>query len=557
MKKVFGLLLAFLLLAAACGPAATPVPQATAVPTAKPMETEAQPAATAVAQPAATHALEPTTAPAEKPTEPPPQPTAAPEPKRLTLADWAWIVAGWAVETGDGNCMTRWGILETLIKVDFDGNMQPNLATAWVQVDETSWELTLREGVTFQNGEPFNAQAVVNALTYLLGVDTPPKGFGPNNIASVEAKGDYAVVIKTTAPDTLLPNRLVAPPTGILAPSAYKGDGTIDPFGTGTGPFALMDVVPDQSLTLVKNENYWGGKVNLDKVTVLHIPDGDMRSTMLQTGEVDLARSLPIAQIPILENDPNVVMVRSYQPRTLTLYLNNTQGPLSDVRLRRAVQHAINKQAIADAVFEGGAIPAAGPFESTAAWFNPDLSADTYDLEQAIQLLADAGYEKGELKLRLWSYPLRSELPPATIAIQAMLNKAGIEAEVRIGNYDALLAEVKAGEFDMFLLSRGHLLDVFDASGFFGSDYGCTGSFNLGGFCNEQVEALSAGASTMTDVAARFEIYRQIQGILSDEVASVFLVHPMEPEGYRTNVLNYRTHLMVHYVLTPDLDVAQ
>ena len=149
------------------------------------------------------------------------------------------------------------------------------------------------------------------------------------------------------------------------------------PFGTGTGPFVLTEEMPEQSATLVKNETYWAGDVAIDEVLVLSAPDGDVRATMLRTGEVDIARNIPIPQIPLMEADEAISLTRVAQPRTRTMYLNNADGPLSDVRIRRAILHAIDKQSIVDAILEGVGEAAIGPFAPSEAWVNSNLASNT------------------------------------------------------------------------------------------------------------------------------------------------------------------------------------
>ena len=105
--------------------------------------------------------------------------------KRLIINDVFWPNAGYAIETDDAFALSRWGIAETLIKIDFDGQIIPYLAESWTQTDETTWTFTLRSDVTFQNGESFNAAAVVTAFNHLLSAETPPSGFSPENIVSI------------------------------------------------------------------------------------------------------------------------------------------------------------------------------------------------------------------------------------------------------------------------------------------------------------------------------------------------------------------------------------
>lgn len=499
----------------------------------------------------------PTQAPGVEATESPVAPT-GPKTIVIGLGTESYPQRGWTIETDDGFSMTYIGILETLVKVDFDGNMVPNLAESWEQVDETTWQFNLRQGVTFSNGEPFNAQAVVTSLNYVINSPTPPRGITSAAFSSLEATDDYTVVIKTTAPDTLLPNRLTSPNTGILAPSAYTADsGPIDPFNTGTGPFILTEQVPEQSLTLVKNPNYWGGDVKIDEATVLLVPDPQIRAGMLQTGEIDIDIHLPVSQIPVLETMTDLAVLRLQTPRTTTLHLNMSRPPFDNVLLRQAVAYALDKQAIVDASLEGVGAPAVGPISPSEVWVNSDLVGYPYYPEKAKTFLADAGYAEGELTVALWTYPTRSNLPLSALAIQNMLGKIGINVEIRLAQYDPMEPDVLSGNYDMFIISRNHVLDSYDPEGFFSSDYTCAGSFNMDRFCDPVLDSLLVEARGLTDLDARYAIYRQIQTILvDDQCVGVFLNYTEIVDGVRNNVINFKLHPLERFVLTADLDIA-
>lgn len=475
--------------------------------------------------------------------------------KRLTISSVFWPNAGFAIETDDASSLSSWGVTETLIKVDFDGQMVPSLAESWAQSDETTWTFVLRSDVTFHNGEPLNAAAVVIALNHLVNAETPPRGLSPENIVSIEAVDDTTVTITTVEPDVLLPNRMTAPSFGILAPSAYDSSPP-SPFGTGTGPFILSEEEPEQSVTLIKNGTYWAGEVKLDEVLVLAAPDGDVRATMLKTGEVDIAPHIPIPQIPLIESDAAITLLRTAQPRTRTLYLNNVAGPLADPLIRQAVLHAVDKQGIVDAILEGVGIAASGPFAPSEAWANRDLSADTFDPERSRELLAEAGYDEGEVQIEIATYASRAALPPTAIALQQMLSDVGMAAEVRIAPYSALEPDVLAADYDIFIVSRGHLIDNYDPEGFLSADFSCSGGYNLSQYCNEEVDTLLAEARATADSTARFEIYSQIEQIITEQdVVNIFLNYTEQIFGYRAGVLNYQPHPLEHYTLTADLDV--
>ncbi|MEM7111199.1 MAG: ABC transporter substrate-binding protein [Chloroflexota bacterium] len=477
-------------------------------------------------------------------------------PKRLTTNVVFWPDSGMAIESDSGSVMTGWGMAEGLVRVDFEGQLAPMLAESFEQRDDSTWAFTLREGVSFHNGEALNAEAVVTAYNYLLNVDTPPRGFEPENIAAIEAESDLVVLIKTVESDFLMPNRISGPNFAILAPAAYESTPP-NVMGTGTGPFVLSEFVPEQSALLVRNDNYWNGTAKLDEVLLVATPDGDMRATMLRTGEIDIANLLPITQLPILQLEENLTIFNEARPRTVTAYLNNDNGPMSDVLVRRAVLHAIDKQTIVAAVLEGVGEAAAGPFAPAEAWANPDLSPNTYNPDEARTLLAEAGYGEGELTLRLWTYASRPSQPPIAVAMQQMLAEVGITTEIRIAQYNALEADVLEGDFDIFIVSRGHLRDTYDPEGYLAADYGCEGGYNLSQFCDTAIDELLTEARSLSDQEARYDIYRQIEQIIAEEeVVDIYISYSAELFAHNERVIGFQPHLLNHYMLTTDLDVT-
>lgn len=545
MRRILPFLLVMVLMLSACGPSATEAVQ-TPEPTAVPTEAEA----VETSAPVQTEAV---SAPTEAAVEPA-------QPKQLVMGFGSenYPMRGWMIDADDAFSLAYIGVLETLVKIDFDGQMVPNLAESWKQVDDTTWQFSLRKDVTFQNGEPFNAAAVVNALNYVRNSPTPPRGISADTFGSIEAADDYTVIIRTASIDTLMPNRLTSPNTGIMAPSAYTAtSGPIDPFGTGTGPFILSEEIPEQSLTLAKNPQYWGGKVNLDEIEVLFVPDAQVRAGMLQTGEIDIDIHVPVAQIPVLEQDPDLTIFKVETPRTTTLHLNTSRAPFDDLRVRQAVAYAIDKEAIVIATLEGAGSAAVGPMAPSEVWANSELAGYPYDPDKARQLLGEAGYAEGQLTVGLWTYPTRANLPPTAVAIQDMLGKIGINVEIRIAQYDPMEPDVLSGNYDMFIISRSHVTDNYDPEGFFSSDYSCDGSYNMDQFCDQNFDSLLAQARTMIDANARYDIYKELQSILVDEqCVGVFLNYTAFVDGIRNNVLNFRTHPLERIMVTAELDIA-
>ena len=475
--------------------------------------------------------------------------------KRVVWATYETVDSAFATETDDAYILTQAGIGEMLTENNFDGELQAGLATEWERTGDLTWDFTLQEGVTFHDGTPFNAEAVANALTHLLEAEAPARSFNPNTFASVEASGESVVTITTVSPNALVPFYLASPNTLILAPKAYESD-TIDPIQAGTGPFVMTSMNLPQSITLERNETYWDGQVALAGGEVRFIPDGGTRVTLLQTGEAHAANSLPIAAIPTLETDSNLTVIRGAQPRTNTLYLNNQKAPLDDVRVRQAIQAAIDTDALANVVLEGAVEPAIGPFAPTAAWAPAGAQPIARDLDKARSLLADAGIAEGSLTLGIWAYPGRPELPDVAVAIQGMLAEVGITAEVRVADYAALEPDVLAGNFDMMLLSRSYLTDINDPAGYLRSDYTCEGSYNLTHFCDEEVDAQLEEVIVNEDPSARYAVYTELAEKFHEEAIDVFLYHPQAIGANSVKLQNYQFHPMEHFVLTAQLSLA-
>jgi peptide/nickel transport system substrate-binding protein len=479
----------------------------------------------------------------------------APSAKRLTWAKWNTVDNAWALETDDAFILTTAGVGETLVRTGFDGKIEGALATDWQRTGDLTWEFTLRDGVKFQDGTPLDAQAVVAALNHLLTVEAPARSFNPKNIASVEAVGSNKVMVTSVVSNALLPLYLASPNTVILAAKAYTASG-IDPTNAGTGPFVITAQNLPEGMTVDRNPNYWGGEVALAGVDVRFVPDGSTRATLLQSGEAQIADSIPIPSLPILASDPNVQVVRSQQARTNSLYLNNSRAPLDNVLVRQAIQSAVDVDAIANQVLEGAVAPASGPFAPTAAYAPAGATPIKVDVEKAKSLLSQAGYADGALKLSLWTYPSRTELPDVAVAIQQMLSKAGITTEVRVADYAALEGDVLAGNYDMFILSRGYLTDINDPAGFLTADYTCKGGYNLSHFCDPQADADLAAAVSNDDAAARYAVYSAFAARLQADAVDVFLYNPQELKGVSTKVQNLKTHPLEQYLLTPELSLA-
>lgn len=462
--------------------------------------------------------------------------------------------SGWALETIDSYVLTRAGCLESLAYMDYDASIKPALAESWEQVSPTVWEFQLREGVSFQDGTALTPQVVSDSLNRVLNAASPPRMFNPGVIESVEPAGERIVRIVTKIPDVFVPNRLASTETGILAPAAFA-DGRINPVGHCTGPFEIVREIPRQGLELKRNENYWGGEVKLAEAEVRYIPDGQVRSMMMETGEIHIARQLPVSVLGQMERSEKVEVKTIEAPRTTTLYLNNRAAPLDNMKVRQAIQSAIDLTGIAEAVYEGSVNPAVGQFSPNTPWAPENAAVIPQDLERARQLLAESGVPMSELQFELLAYVERPVLPDLAAVIQYQLQQLGMKVNIRVSEWNAIEPQLLAGDFDMVLMSRGYLTDVGDPVGMLVADYSCDGVHNLAGFCDPEVDAQLERASSLAEPEERNAIYRDLAARLQEEAVHVFLVHETISEAVANTVGNYQVHPYERTALHKDLEI--
>jgi peptide/nickel transport system substrate-binding protein len=473
----------------------------------------------------------------------------------VVYAEFYPPTSAWALSSDDALTLSRAGCLETLVEYTSDGELVEMLATSWEQVEPTVWEFQLREGVKFQDGTPMDADAVAGALTHLLESKTPARSFNPEVVAGVDVVDESTIRIATKKPDVLLASRLATPSTGILAPKAYEAK-QMDIQGTCTGPFEVVEEVPQQSLSIERNEDYWDGTPALATAEIRYIVDGAVRATQLSTGEVDIAYALPVVSMAELEGNDGVELLTVEMPRTSAMMLNNSRPPFDNPLVRQAIQRAIDTEAIANGVYEGVMTPATGPFSPEQPWVPEGVSPVTQDLDEAKRLFDEAGVDPSTLSFELIAYVSRPEFADVAAVIQDQLAQLGIEVKIKSGEWASFEPDLLAGNFDATLLSRGYLNDLGDPGGYLEADYSCKGSFNLTQFCDEKTEEQIAQAQQDEDQEARYQVYGEVAERLQSEANNVFLVHESAVVGTTTRVTNYEQHPLNFYVFTKELSVG-
>ncbi|SEJ68361.1 peptide/nickel transport system substrate-binding protein [Bhargavaea ginsengi] len=451
-------------------------------------------------------------------------------------------------------------IFETLINFgEQDTTLQPGLAKEWeASEDGLTYTLQLEEGVKFHDGTDFNAEAVVkNFERWANGdADTFPyyqsmfggfKGDEGHVIESVTADSDYTVVFQLKRPQAPFLKNLAMTMFGIGSPEAFEADS--DGFGenpVGTGPFKFVEWKRNDSITIEKNEEYWKeGLPKLDRVVFRSIPDNGARLNALITGDIDLADGINPSDQATIGDDENLQLFERPSLNIGYLGLTVTREPFGDKLVRQAFNHAIDKQAIIDAFFEGAAEPAKNPIPPSIPAYNDSIEGYEYDPEKAKELLAEAGYPDG-FEMELWAMPVPRPYMPdgAKVAevIQKNLADIGVIAEIVSYEWATYLEKASKGEADAFLL--GWTGDNGDADNFIYAllDGDNIGSNNYTYYDNAELHEILIQAQTEVDEDTRNELYAKAQEIIHDDAPWVPLAHSTPLLAGSADITGFKAH---------------
>jgi peptide/nickel transport system substrate-binding protein len=292
-------------------------------------------------------------------------------------------------------------IFDQLTRTDNQGVVQPMLATAWEQTDETTWVFTLREGVVFHNGETMTAEDAAFSLNRLVfgEQESAARSLFAPFIAAVEATGDLELTITTVAPDPLLPLRLSSPLTAIL-PQAYVEATDFEALQTapiGAGPYRVEEIIAGDRVVLARHDDYWMGAPEAAQVIIRLIPETATRVAALQAGEVDFITTVSPDLVDILDAEGALRVDTVSVYNFMLIYFNTNTGITQDARVRQALSLAIDREAIAEALWGGRVRVMNDYFLPGEFGYDAERPNFAYDPERAQALLAEAGYAGEEL----------------------------------------------------------------------------------------------------------------------------------------------------------------
>ena len=461
--------------------------------------------------------------------------------------------------------VSRYGVGETLVRFDENGEIVPCLAESWeISEDQLTWTFKIREGVKFSNGDDMTPELVKASLerTFELS-DRAVSFFEP---ASMEVDGQN-LLIKTKEPVAILPGSL-ADPLFLIVDTQADTDAFAMEGPICTGPYAVESFSPTDSCVVVRNEYYWDGEVPLDKVTLKCIDDQTTRSMALQTDEVQIAYNLKTENLADFE-DSGEYNIQQLESLRSTYAFMNQNGVLGDKALRQAVIRGLDKETYCDTLLEGGATAGKAPVPPTLDFgFDELKDENAYDPDGAKALLEEAGYKdtdgdgfvetpSGEkLELNFVIYTSREELNVYAQAAQASLKDIGINVKLNTVSYETLLDMRDSGEFDM-LIWNVLVANTGDPEKYLRENWYSTSSSNQMGYDNPQVDELLDQLVTEFNEDTRKNLIMQIQQLIMDDAATVFFGYETTYLFSSKSVTGVKMYPMDYYWLTKDISLAE
>jgi len=432
-------------------------------------------------------------------------------------------------------------IHQNLIFFDEQGKLQPELAESWaVSDDKLTWTFKLRRGVTFHDGTPFNAAAVKASFDRILNPATAsPRRSIAAAITDVKVIDDYTVAFTTAKPFAPLPSQVTMFNLAILSPTAISKYGKA--YGqnpAGTGPFKLESWKPGERVTLVRNDAYWGKKPVLERIEFRVVPEDSARVLQLLSGEVDVIANVPPMLLGRLKGNSSVQVLQETSFRTVLLGINHKIKPLDDIRVRRAIAHAVDTRALVEGVL-GGIPKRGGGIEAPEIpGARKDLQPYQYDPALAKKLLAEAGFAEGFSTTLLTPTGRLLNDRQMAEAIQAQLRAVGIQVKIDSPDWPTFNSILNSKEAPLFLSSKGNPTGDLDLTMHLVAL--STGQMNFYNWKNPTVDGLIAEQRVATDPQQRQKLLSAIQQHDYDEIPAIVLFYDAQLYAARKNVTGIR-----------------
>lgn len=434
-------------------------------------------------------------------------------------------------------------VFEGLVERTLDLELVPGLAESWEYEDDKTLVFKLREGVEFHNGEPFNAEAVKFTFDRLLGEEGQkgPQYSNYTSIDSVEVNDEYTVTMKLKSADPVLLTKL-AGYGAVIVPPTYVQENSDDVFNNnpvGTGPFKMVEYKRDQEIVLEKNESYWkDGLPKLDKVTFKIIPEASTRLAELQTGNIDIMKRVEVAQAETVKDSSFLELKEVGTPTVFSLRFDTAKAPLDDVKVRQAINYAIDKETIISEILGGYGKPIS-TFQSDLSFGNnPDLKPYPYDPQKAKDLLEEAGVEEGTT-MDVFIPGNDGNFKEIVQAVAFYLEEVGLQLNINSVDNTTLISDLipKGEAGHMYRQGWGGWTLDYDNTAYLMYHEG--EQWNPS-FKNEKVEELLAAQRATVDQDERQAIFMELTELLYELAPEVNLYQSVDLYAANKRVQNFQ-----------------
>ena len=432
-------------------------------------------------------------------------------------------------------------VYDTLAEADPTGKIVPALAESWtVSGDWLTWTFKLRQGVVFHNGDKLTSKDVKATFDRIRDAATAsPKKAEYAAIATIETPDDATVVFKLSQPSAPFLAAISSGWGAILPKSLIDQGWDFASKPVGTGPFVVKEFTRDSKIVLEKNAKYWmAGLPKLDRIVMNIIPDRAVQVQGLVSGAIDAVEFVDVADFPVLQASKDVVIDKSLSALILVMAMNNTNPELAKLKVRQAINYAIDKQKVLDAAYGGGKV--IGTFMDAGNDFYKDFTAlYPYNPAKAKALLAEAKIPAGTTFTMVLpsNYDMHVK---AGQMYQEMLKNVGLAVNIKLVDWPTWLSDVySGGKYDFTVISHTGKLDPDGTLGGYGG-----GKYVK--WMNKECLDLINQAKTIADVSQRKRLYNEAMGIMAKEVPFMYLGTSYRYQAYRSTVSEFR--------MTPALD---
>ncbi|CAD2080589.1 glutathione ABC transporter substrate-binding protein [Jeotgalicoccus meleagridis] len=472
-------------------------------------------------------------------------------------------------------------IYEPLVTQDENFELVPVLAEEYEQIDDTTWEFKLREGVTFHDGSEFNAEVVKANLERVLDpAKASARAFLFEMVSEVNVIDDYTVQVVTEYPYAPLINNFTHGAGKMISKelidkdyqnaldkagsdvsleeyydlraeggeeheavaneiSSYVGE-LVESEPVGTNYFKFESRSPGEVTSVVRNDDYWGEETaKLDGVDFKVVSEPGSRLAELESGTSDAILATLSSNIERVDSNPDVTLQRQESVSIDYIGFNTEKEPFNDPKVRQAITHAFDSEAVLEGVYNGSGQPAVAPLAPGVLGYSEDLEGREYDMDKAQQLLDEAGVE--DLTINLMVNDDNPERVDVALWLQESLSELGITVNVEQVEWGAYLEATGAGEHDMFILGWSNSTGDPDngISPLFHSDnIGADGNRSF--YNNPELDSLLDQARQESDEEKRGEMYTEAQQILVDDAPAIFIRHGENLNAYNNNVENFQ-----------------